>query len=326
MNDWKIIGHDWAVRRLKQQIVSEQLAQSHLFVGPPSVGKAAVARAMAAAVLSIQAADPGRTQRLAQSNKHPDLTWVGAEDGSVKVDRVRDMLHALTLAPIEGRYRVAVIDDAHLATDGSKNAILTTLEEPNQSTVIIMIAPSTDGVLPTITSRCQVLHLRPVALQVISEALVGRGVDATKAALVAQLARGRPGWALRATQSDELLAERAQRISDLEELIPANRTRRFAYAETLAKTDGETLQVLLEEWLLFWLDVVRAGGSLTQLEQQHSLHNVDRAASIRRIAEHVTTADAVKMVRAVINTLFYLQQNANARLAFDALMLKMPVV
>jgi DNA polymerase-3 subunit delta' len=323
MNEWNIIGHDWAVRRLRQQIASGQLAQSHLFVGPPSVGKAAIARALAGAVLSVQAADPVRTRRLVQSNKHPDLTWIGSEEGSIKVEKIREMLHALTLAPIEGRYRVAVADDAHLATDGSKNAILKTLEEPNQSTVIIMIAPSTDGVLPTITSRCQVLNLRPVAIHDIAEALAGRGVDATKASFVAQLARGRPGWALRATESDELLADRAQRIAELEELISANRTRRFAYAETLAKADAETLQAVLEEWLLFWLDVVRANDSM---ERSHALQNVDRADSIRRIAERVATIEAVRMVRAVINTLRYVQKNASARLALDVLMLKMPVV
>ena len=323
MNQWNIIGHDWAVRRLQHQISSGQIAQSHLFVGPPSVGKAAVARELAIAVLALKAADPARTRRLVQGNKHPDLSWIGADDGSVKVDKIRDMLHTLTLAPIEGRYRVAVVDDAHLASDSSKNAILKTLEEPNQSSIIVMIAPSTDGVLPTITSRCQVLNLRPVSTQDITATLQLKGVESMKAGFIAQLARGRPGWALRAVENEDLLSDREQRLLELEGLISAGRTRRFAYAEAIAKSDGDALQVILEEWLLYWLDIVRAA---TPGDSSRTYFNVDHIPSIHRIAERIAQGEATRMVRAVITTSRSIQQNGNVRLALDALMLKMPIM
>ena len=95
VNDWGIIGHDWAVRRLKSAIERHSLAQSHLFVGPPSVGKAALAFATARAVLGHDA----RTIALVEQRKHPDLSIVEPDGDSIKVDQVRALLHTLTLAP-----------------------------------------------------------------------------------------------------------------------------------------------------------------------------------------------------------------------------------
>ncbi|MCL4507116.1 MAG: hypothetical protein M1434_02995 [Chloroflexi bacterium] len=323
MNEWNLIGHDWAMRRLRLQIEKGQLAQSHLFVGPPSVGKAALARAMAAAVLAHDARDPSRAVSLVHKLKHPDLMWVSAIDGAVKVEQIRDVLHSLTLAPIEGRYRLAVIDDAHLASESSKNAILKTLEEPNPSSIIVMIAPSIDGVLPTITSRCQVLNLRPVSRQTLTQALVVRGVAAPQADLIARLARGCPGWAIRAIEDEEILAARSQHIADLESLLSVNRTRRFEYAEQLSKADDSSVQAILEQWLLYWLDVVRALGSNAP---EQVLLNIDHAQTIARIATHLTLHEAVQTVRVLTNTLRYLQQNASTRLALDVLLLKFPVI
>jgi DNA polymerase-3 subunit delta' len=206
MNDWGIIGHDWAVRRLRSAIEQGGLAQSHLFVGPPAIGKAALAKATARAVLGRDE----RTRALVDRLKHPDLTWVEPDGDTIKVEPIRDLLHTLTLAPVESRHRVAVVNESHLITESGKNAILKTLEEPNPSVIIILIAPSVDTMLPTIASRCQILNLRPAAIRTIEDALVQRGVTGDRAHFIARLSRGRVGWALRAIQDETLLEERVK--------------------------------------------------------------------------------------------------------------------
>jgi DNA polymerase-3 subunit delta' len=327
MNDWNIIGHDWAVRRLSRQIAGEQLAQSHLFVGPASVGKTALARALARAVLSKGSRDPKRAAMLADAFKHPDLTWIEQlATGFDRAEALRDMLHTLLLRPVESARRVAVIQDAHIIIERN-SVILKTLEEPNPTSLLILLAPSTDSVLPTITSRCQVLNLRPVSSQVLTEALIARGVGAERAELLARLARGRPGWALRAVEDSALLEERAQRLDELEQLLAANRTRRFEYADSLSKVDDEDLQIVLNEWLLYWRDVVRAASATNDPDDvRERLHHIDRAEHIIGLANVVSVSAAAHMVRAISNTLQHIQQNASARLALDALMLQMPNV
>lgn len=325
MNAWNIIGHDWAVRRLGQQIERGQLAQSHLFVGPPSVGKAALAKAMVREVLSLRSADPARAQRLVDQQKHPDMTWVGVGEGesSIKIEQVRTLIHTLTLSPIEGRYRLAVLDDMQLATEESQNAILKTLEEPNPSSVIVLIAPSTDGVLPTIMSRCQVMNLRPVAQHELAKGLVQRGVEQERAEFLARLSRGRPGWAIRAMAESELLERRSQRLADLEMLLSANRTRRFLYAKTLSEAEDEVRVSTLEEWLLYWRDVVRVTGNRASID---GLHNVDHTEAIQRLADQLSARQALRMLRAITNALQYLRQNARPQLVLDALLLQMPML
>lgn len=316
MNDWGIIGHDWAVKRLSSAITNGQLAQSHLFVGPPAIGKAALAQAAARALLGHDE----RTRRLVDQNKHPDLTWVQPDGDSIKVDAVRELLHSLTLAPVESRRRVAIIDGAHLMTDNGKNAILKTLEEPNPTVVMVLIAPSVDSVLPTISSRCQVLNLRPAPIHDIEQALIERGLGSDRAEFIARLSRGRVGWALRAIQDENLLEARQQRLDDLLMLLGNNRTARFAFAEKLAKAEADEINVTLEEWLLLWRDVTRVAGG----DDPNLILNTDRRDAIVALTEQTDVAGAAAMQTAISETQGHVDRNVNARLALDVLLLKMP--
>ncbi len=328
MSAWNLVGHAWAVRRLQQSIEAGQVAQSHLFAGPEGVGKATLALAFARALLSREAADPARAAALVDRLKHPDLFWVEPEasETSIKVEQVRALLHALMLSPVEGRFRVAVVNDAHLVTDGGQNAILKTLEEPNPAAVIVLVAPQAGALLPTIVSRCQTLNLRPVPAAEIEQALQARGVESGKAHLLARLARGRPGWALRALADGELLSVRDQRLADLRVVLAANRTTRLAYAETISKAGPQTVRGLLDEWLWYWRDVARAASDPTGAVPAGALLNIDCAESIAEVARRMSPADAARATQAILRAMAALEQNANLRLTFDALLLQLPSV
>ena len=319
MSDWGIIGHGWAVRRLQSAIAHGQLAQSHLFTGPPAIGKATLALATARAVLGHD----NRSRALVDQLRHPDLLWIepGGDAQAIKVDQVRELLHALTLAPVESRHRVAVVNDAHLMTDSSKNAILKTLEEPNPAVIIILIAPGADAMLPTIVSRCQILNLRPAPLQAIEDALVARGVVRESARNIARISRGRAGWALRAAQDEGLLAARAEHLEDLRALLSANRTRRFAYAEKLARASQSDVTQTLQDWLLLWRDVARAAG---RSAAPNALMNPDRREWIAALADQLTISQVTAALRATSETLQHIDRNVNVRLALDVLLLKLP--
>ncbi len=316
MNDWGVIGHDWAVRRLASAIASNTLAQSHLITGPPGIGKARLALAMAVALLGTDA----RKRKLAETVKHPDLIWLEPEEGSIKIEAAREWLRALTLAPVESAHRVAVIDQADRLTENAKNALLKTLEEPNPRVVIILTAPSVDAVLPTIASRCQITNLRPAPFAAIRDALLARGQSPLHAAELARLARGRPGWALRALADEALLDARRDRRDALLELFAGDSTARFAFAEKLAKRDDDEIRAMLDEWLLFWRDIGQVAGGASQ----DGLRNSDQRARLAEVAGALSVADIRDQMRAVDRAARLLDMNVNARLVLDDLLLNLP--
>lgn len=316
-----VIGHSWAIRQLSTALGDGRLAQSHLFVGPVGVGKATLARALAAEALAARASDGARARMLALNGKHPDLAWLAPDEGSIKVETARELLHSLSLSPVEGGARVAVIEDAQAMTESAKNAILKTLEEPNQSVVIILISPNVDGVLPTIASRCQIMSLRPVAAREIERVLSARGASPERASFLARLSRGRPGWAITALADEDAIELRSQRLRDLVRLLDASRTERLLYAEKLGRPDDDGgREATLEAWQSFWRDVARASAA----GDASTSGNSDFADAIQGVARRIGAGGAFEAARNVRLALKRLQQNARPQLVLDALMLTMP--
>ncbi len=124
--------------------------QSFLFSGPKHLGKSLVAREFAAKLIGVPAI-PGAF--------HPDLLILdgpGEDPDSrpaLSVDRVRKAQTFLSRFPENGRYRVVLIDDADRLTNSAENALLKILEEPNTSSVVILVSAHPVKLLPTVRSR-----------------------------------------------------------------------------------------------------------------------------------------------------------------------------
>jgi DNA polymerase-3 subunit delta' len=185
-------------------------SHAYLFHGPGGAGKRATARAMAAALLSRDSANPESARYRAYSGAHPDLTWVtpsGAHEILVG-DIEEPVIAAATKTPFEASSRVFVIERADELGDEAANRMLKTLEEPASFVHLILLTDRLAEVLPTIRSRCQLVRFEaPSAAEVVRQ-LVDRGVDEATAAACARLGlgdaeqatalAGAPGRALRA--------------------------------------------------------------------------------------------------------------------------------
>jgi DNA polymerase-3 subunit delta' len=325
--NWDILGHEWAVDLLSGQIARGSLSHAYLFTGPTGVGRRTLALRFARAINCAAPPEPGlacgkcRACRGIAAQEHPDLVVVAAETvgGTLKVEQVRELGRFLSLAPYEARRRVALLLRFEEAQRHAANALLKTLEEPNDRVVLLLTAEGPEQVPQTILSRCQLIRLRPLPVREFEERLgPAWGVSPEQARLLAHLSGGRPGIARRFLEDPEAEAARMEVVEQHVRMITENRIIRFRFAEAAAK-DRATLRDALEVWATYWRDVliVSAGASTP-------LTHVDREGEIREVAGQVGVEAARRTLGAIERTRDRIDRNANTRLALETLMLELP--
>ena len=154
-------------------------SHAYLFYGPGGAGKRAVARAVAAELLATGSADPDGARARVFSGAHPDLTWVvpsGAHEILVG-DIDEPVVAAASRTPFESARRVFVIERADELGDEAANRMLKTLEEPAAFVHMILLTDRLTEVLPTISSRCQLVRFDAPPLP--AQRLRGAGVRGT---------------------------------------------------------------------------------------------------------------------------------------------------
>jgi DNA polymerase-3 subunit delta' len=261
--------------------------------------------------------------------QHPDVVTLSPEGNSIKIEIVREVQSSLALRPVEARWRIAIILDAHRLTGAAADATLKTLEEPPATARLILTASATEAVLPTIVSRCQTIALRPVPITTIQTMLeTHNGLSPDQAELIARLSGGRPGWALRAAaeakgepNAEPLLLTRSEMLSALNGALHANRAGRFEYAESVAAR-ADAIPQVLDLWRSWWRDVVLiANGG----EASNHIVHTDQWDSLSEIAQRVGRYGASYALQAVCKTAEQLERtNVSARLALEVMLLKMP--
>ncbi len=327
MDNWNLIGHEWAVRLLQSHLRTGRTRHAYLFTGPQGIGRRTLALRLAQALNCSAPPAPAvpcgacRACRLIEAMQHPDLFTVQAErvGGTLKVEQIRALQRGLSLAPYEARYKIALLLRFEEAHPSAANALLKTLEEPPENVILLMTASDPETLLPTIASRCEVLRLRPLSRRLVSEGLRNRrNLPAEEARLLAHLSGGRPGQALRLHADPALLETRRQCLNLLLDLLPAGRVERFAAAKTLSK-ERERLPEVLQTWLTFWRDLFlqTSGASLP-------LTNLDYEPQIRRLAAQLTFEQAGQCTARLQHTLTLLRRHANLRLALEVFLLDMP--
>ncbi len=325
MTGWPVYGHEWAVERLKLALAHGRVRHAYLIVGPESVGKETLAQAFAMALnCTAEGERPCgicRSCKLIASHNHPDILYseLDAVTGALKIEEIRQVMQRLALKPYDARYRIAIFRDFDHARPQAQDALLKTLEEPAPQSMLILLAPSVESLLPTIISRSQVITLRSVALEAVQTALVEHyQAEPARADLLARLSGGRLGWAIRALHDPSMLEQRETALGLLDQVIGMTRGQRFEVAESLSK-DKLALYPLLELWQTYWRDVLL----LTQQPEREPV-NRDRAAALGTLARGLTGDEALLALKATRQTLNNLALNMNLRLALEVMFLDYP--
>src|SRR5918998_2247653 len=195
-----ILGQGHVSETLARAITEDRVAHAYLFTGPRGTGKTSTARILAKALNCERGPTPNPCGVCAScvaiaDGSSLDVIEMDAASHS-KVDETRDILAGVPLASAGGRRKVYVIDEVHMLSAGSFNALLKTLEEPPPHVVFVLATTEAHKVLPTIVSRTQRFDFRRVPAELIEEHLAkiakleGIDIDPDAIAVVVRHADG----------------------------------------------------------------------------------------------------------------------------------------
>ena len=196
----ELAGQEHVSTTLRQSVRLGRISHSYLFCGPRGCGKTTTARiiAKAANCLDLQDGDPCNACDICRAigdGRFMDIIELDAASNR-GIDEIRDIRDKVHFAPVQGRRKVYIIDEAHMLTDAASNAFLKTLEEPPEHVIFVLCTTEAHRILPTIISRCQRLDFRRIPSETVfgrlSEMADAEGVSVEPAALriVARYASG----------------------------------------------------------------------------------------------------------------------------------------
>lgn len=195
----EVVGQTHIIQTLKNAIVQNRMAHAYLFCGPRGTGKTSIAKIFAKTLncTNNQDAPCGVCEncKMAANGSHPDIIEIDAASNN-GVDEVRNLIDKVKYAPMQGKYKIYIIDEVHMMTSGAFNALLKTIEEPPAHVIFIFATTEPNKVLPTIISRCQRFDFNKVSMHDIKYRLSvvckneGIEIDENGLTLIAQLADG----------------------------------------------------------------------------------------------------------------------------------------
>ncbi len=187
------------------------MTHAWLFTGPPGSGRSLAARAFAAALLcDRQGCGECASCRQVAAGAHADLLLVRPDGLSYGVRQTRDLVLKAAAAPVYGRWRIVLFEDADRCTEQAANALLKAIEEPAPRTVWLLCAPYADDLPTTIRSRCRLVTLVSPRTSAVTEVLEREGIPAERARAAALAAQGHIGRARRLATDEEAARRRAE--------------------------------------------------------------------------------------------------------------------
>jgi DNA polymerase-3 subunit gamma/tau len=170
-----MVQQDFAVQTIKNSLISRRIAHAYIFSGPRGTGKTSLAKIFAKALncLDDSTYEPCNKCKNCEdfnNGRYMDYFEIDAASNG-KVDEMRDLIDKVKYVPSQGKYKIYVLDEAHMLTTGASNAFLKTLEEPPSHVIFMLATTEPHKILNTIRSRCQFFEFHRLSIPNIQNRL-----------------------------------------------------------------------------------------------------------------------------------------------------------
>jgi len=335
---WPVVGHSKIQQFLQKSLVNDKLAHAYLFSGQAHLGKSLVAQNFIGSILCRDYHEQIKSEAknfpcgecifCQQLDKgiHPDIYKLNKEEDkkNISVEQVREMHKFLNLSSFLNSYKIAVIEDAQDLSEAAQNALLKILEEPAPKTILILLVSDYNFLLPTISSRCQLIKFWPLSEEEIFHHLIGLGTSREQAKIFTALANGQIGLAINYYQKPELFnayLEETGRILDVFDQDLAARFQIMGKIFQEAKDSPETAKFIqgeLNYWQLILRDILTSKNNLNNL-----LVNLYFQEKIKTLATKYSQPRILALLSQVEQIKRYLNYNINPRLAVENLLINL---
>ena len=232
---WRTLGFSDQKQYFTRLAATGELGHAYILSGPALIGKRTfgleLAEKLNANVLLVDATDSTSGQ-------------------TIGIDAIRRVKNFSILTPLAGRGNFILIDNAEQLTEEAQNAFLKLLEEPSARTTFLLVTQDPTTLLPTITSRCQVVNFQLHPARLMAMLFADVRIDQARKEFLLRIAAGRPGL-IKTVLAQDNGTEVVKAAEQLDDLVKAGLAKRLTLAQQLIEQSADQLPQLVFYWLLY---------------------------------------------------------------------------
>lgn len=316
-----IYGHKNIINTLKKVVKNNSVSHAYLFSGQKGLGKKLVAKAFAKTLLCKTGNDIPCNKCSScikfDSGNHPDFYIETPLGESFKKEQIDNIQNNLKTLPYESKRKVFILDDCDKMTVAAQNSFLKTLEEPPEHSVIIMICINSYSLLPTISSRCQIIKFSLINSKEIEKAIIDRfNVDINESKFISNFSNGIIGKAFD-LYNNEFKKIRNELIDIIDYVMECDKFQVFSKVEYF-ENNKDNIYDIMDMTYIWFRDLV----VLKESNLEDIIINKDKIDLLNKQVRKISRYKLYEILDTIKNTKDNLASKVNFTLSIEMMLLK----